>query len=537
MLPQRRWKVERSSLKGLNLNINSKLSFEIIAYMFEFYVDHDELERSSTRSRRNGYTLGGVCRLWRRISWTSPPLWNFLCFALEKDTTKTEVELAIDWLKRSGGLPLTIIVRGSHHLLPNESLIFPLIDIVNKILGRCRHLGLMGLSSSTFSQFSFQIPQGSLIQTLRLSPTYLNQPLNFGIHAMPTTLSISNLHLDLLVINWSNLTHFWASGLYSKEILDALLLAPQIILCDQSRVQEKPNSVPPDQLRSLIHPRLAELRYWAHHEAPNDPVAAIFERTTFPSLRHCHIHSRSIFPTEIFMLFISRSYCAITTLDIWGSIITNEDLVTIARALPCIISLTLRHWSSAGGLQPPLDAFFNTLCQGSPNEEHNASPGNMVLLPSLRDLTVECFYQFHWELVLVLCNRHNNVGNLYTSMLAPAKMEKITIIRSSYVTDLTAVDPQLENIPYLPSDLIDDWYTFLALLELKDEVEVDLEAPDAEDFPDDLFDLSYRKLVGTSGMPPDNIRENDSFRMWRVTKKFHEDEDVEDGVDGWSLDE
>lgn len=126
---------------------------------------------------KGAFHLGAVCRTWRNIAWTTPSLWTSLVFWVVYDTTEPQVQLAIEWLNRSGNLPLSIVLRNCSS--EKELLVLPLIDVSNRSLSRCLHFYLDNFTSLTLSRLhQFTVP--CVLQYLRLNRAKFTTPFNFG---------------------------------------------------------------------------------------------------------------------------------------------------------------------------------------------------------------------------------------------------------------------------------------------------------------------------------------------------------------------
>ncbi|KAH9474741.1 hypothetical protein JR316_0013206 [Psilocybe cubensis] len=504
----------------------NKLPVEVISRIFEAYVGQTAISTSFCDAPIV-LAIGAVCRLWRNVAWSTPSLWTVLYFVLTSGTTKTKVDLAIEWITRSGNLPLEIYIMAviCYPKINTEPLIFPLVDIINQHLGRCRVLDLNQLTSMTMSRFS-AIEGPSLLEDLYIHPEDMDGPLTLGENASPTRLNITYVHLHLLIMNWRNLTEISAHGLRMSEIMDTLRLAPQLRICYYNCIESDSTSTTAGESTYQTHLKIEELTLVIGGEHGGDSnVAAFFRQTTFPNLDSCHIGwEHGTFPTQTFTSFISRSACAITMLTIQYNLITSDDLIRIGKALLSVeyLSITPFHNTRYNGIMANphvhLDGFFTALCQGSRSKDS-------ILFPSLCDLDIISHNAFNWKLLLILCDsRRHNPPQLTTSTtehISQTRIGTITITRVVYATDRTVIDHSLHasdesDVKFLPGDLIESWETFKDLLELGKNVRLNLSVDNADNNPADLFDLSYRKLCGTSGGPPDVIRQNEMFEIWRL---------------------
>ncbi|KAF9005018.1 hypothetical protein BDQ17DRAFT_371811 [Cyathus striatus] len=104
---------EASRLKAHINEISSSVSHlpvEILSEIFTYAAPYDARPEIDTKPQLlSPFFLGAVCKRWREIAWTTPTIWtNVSVFLSRASRYPIQVELLQDWLKRSGGLPLTI---------------------------------------------------------------------------------------------------------------------------------------------------------------------------------------------------------------------------------------------------------------------------------------------------------------------------------------------------------------------------------------------------------------------------------------------
>ncbi|KIM35631.1 hypothetical protein M413DRAFT_32384 [Hebeloma cylindrosporum] len=82
------------------------------------------------------YVFGSVCRGWRQLARSTPQLWSTLAFSpprrMDSTLMETVPHLVVDWLERSGGLPLSLDVS----YFVSNSAGFPqevLLSIINAV--------------------------------------------------------------------------------------------------------------------------------------------------------------------------------------------------------------------------------------------------------------------------------------------------------------------------------------------------------------------------------------------------------------------
>jgi hypothetical protein len=145
--------------------IMQKIPPEVLSNIFQFFVSPD------SNSQPNPYSpliLGAICGRWRAIAWSTPRLWSSISINFDRGSLGDILQLAREWLSRSGQLPLSIsltagIDPGLPHLLP------ALIDVINRYAYRWRVLDI--LLPPPMLPFFHADPHGiSILHTLRIDP-------------------------------------------------------------------------------------------------------------------------------------------------------------------------------------------------------------------------------------------------------------------------------------------------------------------------------------------------------------------------------
>ncbi|PPQ80917.1 hypothetical protein CVT25_014337 [Psilocybe cyanescens] len=490
-----------------------RLPFEVIAHIFEFYVEFTSIWFYKLAGP---FLLGAVCRTWRHIAWMNPSLWTSLIFILDDKTTEVKVDLAIEWLGRSGNLPFSATLTV---LNGREEEMFLLIDAINESLSRCRHLALRFFTSWTFSRFS-QIRGASVLQSLIIdTPKQPDSPLDFGPLAAPYTLEIDNIPWGFLVMNWTNLTDFCGTNLFVEDILDILTLAAQMTSCRVYDVRN-PFVMPGHHDRKVVHSQLKylNLKFQFNQRAiVHIAIITFFQNTTFPNLTTYKIVTDREFPATDFLDFVARSSCPIAHLRLTARYISGDDLIHIAQALPSIAHLDLSYTHYNPDIQPPLTAFYEAFCRDS--RYHTLLPDDVIMLPMLQRLEIRTSYPFPWAWLPGFRSQYWQDGDTYTILPGRPNLESVTIACRKYETDYTIVDDDLKRVEddkpkYFPMGLIGSWETFSELMEMSKNVKLMLKVTQADKSNVDLIKLSYRKLEKKDGKAPKHIRESESAASW-----------------------
>ncbi|KAH9486164.1 hypothetical protein JR316_0000228 [Psilocybe cubensis] len=397
-------------------NVTDRMPVEILAYIFQFYID---LSVNATRGvgvpPEDVLPLGAVCQRWRKIAWESPHLWNNPLFKIKpRSTTAAQmVQLAIEWLGRSGNRPLSINIFGPLEPGPLEpelqqdlQIFAPLADAICEVLHRCQKLILSGLSTSMLARISAERPFDSpcLLRELGIYCILedLSDPLaviNFG-NAAPLSLTLELFKLDRFSIDWSNLTEFVSSYLSLNDTFKVLTLAPRLVklrlfIYSNDVVQEIPNGTLAGTT-SLRCANLQNLYIDAYSEDPdssaaNTPIVSAFLRNLIlPNLTIFGVQHAPPFPAEDFLDLVDRSRCTITELSLNYGCISVDDLVLLAESLTSVTSfffhLKPTDSDSAWGQMAHLEDLLEAFCLD--DQFHDLSSEDDVLFPNLKHIFV-----------------------------------------------------------------------------------------------------------------------------------------------------
>lgn len=216
-----------------------KLPPEVASYIFLLSMgERDTREISSSRDcLPTPFILGAVCSGWRQLARSTPALWTRLAFAIPDPTIMPEdlSHLVVDWLERSGGLPLTLkvsycIIDGDSSP-DNHGSVF---DVLN------RH-------SERWCEVEFILPPDYICHLCGSSPSENlrdllislddedenDVPLTFTMNAKlgPMKFKISGFLLEAVDVAWDNLVHLDLSRTTLDGVLQVIRDAPLLETC------------------------------------------------------------------------------------------------------------------------------------------------------------------------------------------------------------------------------------------------------------------------------------------------------------------
>ncbi|KAH9486133.1 hypothetical protein JR316_0000197 [Psilocybe cubensis] len=533
--------------QGRPRNVTDRAPVEVLAHIFQFYIEPLDSEATIFNhpcvQPKDVLPLGAVCQRWRMIAWDWPRLWNSLTFRLHSTTTEEMVQLAIEWLGRSGRLSLSIFLREDFEYFETKTseLLIPLADTVSQVLHRCHYLRLSDLMPSVLSHISVVHPIDSptVLKTLIVEcdeNLYNITPLlNFGT-AAPLVLTIAYIKLDRIVMDWNNLTELVAYCLYLDEILQVLALAPKIVkLHIFMEFHSQDNHNRPVESRSLHCANLRDLyldTFDPYRRPGSGEIVSTFLRTTtLPSLTTFRVQHSPPFPTLVFLDFVCRSGCTITKLSLNEECISVDDLVMLAKGLPAVTSFSFHLCPDDSHIQlSPLHDLLRVFCLDDQFHDHDD-----VLFPNLKHISVGSIKPVPWELLPGLKWKYSywQDGTRSVQRGRP-NLESIFAIHdfedSLYVGSRLEYAEKYhppENSDSVPEQLIQDWETFYKLWQLTEDVCLTVGIwPDAmaSDYAADLFALSYRVLPKFVGEPPEYIRKSWEAKKWPISWTIPKDQ-------------
>ena len=386
-------------------SILDRLPVELFSIIFSFYTS--DLHRGTSP-----FTLGAVCRGWRDIAWSTPDVWmNFnATFSKVIPLDETRLQLAQDFLGRSGRLPLTISLSvlinfSDQNRDPRLELYCRLVDVILKhssqwydlylsipppLFGHlCRYLidAPSNLNLLYLNVFAYQYPQNlSHPNPLRLRPKivdftelYDSRPLELG---------------------WDRVTSCSMHCLALGQVFQVLQHGNNLLECDFDWVNlwhETESFIDPPG--HITHHSLQQLhiRFSPRSETLGPQF---FNNITLPGLKHLSVqtHSGSL------VQFIARSSCKLQTLRLIGTQDRDGDLLNLAQLLPSLeeLYIALPYFDGRQGLPKS----FKTAL--APHVPSTVPSTDVLLLPCLR-----LFYWdvkgIDWNLIRNLIVPHSSV--------------------------------------------------------------------------------------------------------------------------------
>ncbi|PPR03754.1 hypothetical protein CVT26_005794 [Gymnopilus dilepis] len=395
---------------------------EIVSSIFQLYIPESKLDNDPSPPKpameavKARFTLGTVCRNWRRIALSTPHLWNLVLVQLHTSDLDLYSDFIQKWLQRSGQLPLDIVVycRNGFFVSSEGDVNCPkstrvklglLVKMIRLESGRWQTLDLRVPRSFTVSFFSNLPELPSTLQTLRLEAD-LNDTLG-GFVGLPSNmpgLRSVILHRWILStvrdIQWSNIIHFEATMcLGTRDCIEILKNAPRLRQCRINRA-ESSHLEPADV---LVHHHLEVLELQSECLEIGD---RFFDHLELPALRTLKLKSKTstYFDAQRLVSFLVRSSCPLEIFSIIKKRITLTELSCILRTIPSLTELYLSPKRSRSDASISPDQFFDLLARTSVREGDDwrgliQNGQECLLLANLQTLHYTFSQPFSFDLV------------------------------------------------------------------------------------------------------------------------------------------
>ncbi|KAF8954139.1 hypothetical protein BDZ97DRAFT_1867110 [Flammula alnicola] len=339
---------------------------EILVIIF-FYCLPGADDRGLTLVPTVLFELSSVCRLWRDVIQRTPTLWSCISITCSPRHAGCNVgaPLLPTILERSGVCPLQISIRGAeprmhviHETRHNSGEPATAFwQTISGQLSRCDRLALKVYDST--HPIVLSLPP--IVSTSRLK--HFKISLRSSTARFPTqvadyikrsgtlrTLMWDTPGLEVSVLlrksNWPSLTslHIRSSLLINEDFVNALLVAPNLIICDLATItlgidDLALNSTP------LIHKALRDLKLKSLFI-----FSAFISSISLPTLETLELQASTEFGLQVgliqeFPAFHTRDFCwpSLTTLHINApGQLASEDCFSVLKSAPLLESCSIK---------------------------------------------------------------------------------------------------------------------------------------------------------------------------------------------------
>ncbi|PPQ93433.1 hypothetical protein CVT25_004507 [Psilocybe cyanescens] len=414
-----------------------RLPREIASLIFNFAIIPNiwaarEHRRPSKREIMAPLYLGAVCKAWRELAWATPRLWTsvYANVAVRADfvglstINESKLDTFLQWISRTGQLPLSIQLRGitvygydeSDDETENdeaemkifyqkrlENNIGPFIDVLNNHSGRLQDLALL-CPVSLLQRVNGDSRGTPLLRCLFLTPSEFNyyspDKVLFSIAArqpQPQVVSMSYLRLICVEVDWSNLTDLLAESFSVLECLEVLKQAPRLKHCDLRYVDRDPTDYTPYPL--VQHTTMEFLSFGAD---VHNCIVLILAKLTLPALSSFAITLDSqwtAIPCDDLASFLERSSCILKSFHIHHGRYDTSTLVTLLRSLPSVEELVLHSLLNEG---QDHRSFFSQLVHTSPIlDDEDVGSQQQQFLTNMRSFSyiISEDHEIPWDLI------------------------------------------------------------------------------------------------------------------------------------------
>ncbi|KAJ7606075.1 hypothetical protein FB45DRAFT_462850 [Roridomyces roridus] len=336
------------------------------------------LRRSTSPALRKVLVISQVCAHWRQLACTTPQLWNFpVKLSLKKARSDSFLATTKTFLERSAPHPIPIL------LVDQPSAASPVVDLLFELTPRWKSLVFQNAQISGLRELPMDALKSLVsvyIKDRTDIPMHSPVKVFLGAPCLRTVSVTVRAFTGRIHLPWSQLTRLdiTVSCLESAQsFLDILVQCTNIVTADFSGLipwSQPPISAPVVQLArleslSLIYP-------YAEEDGHITPFIACLD---LPSLTTLEIRSgiETSWSSEDFTSFQSRS-TRIECLEIIGSMMTPEDIISLLTHSPNLVDLNLEHCFDGLGSVRAAMGFLRY-----------SSAQNVHVVPSLQGVSIE----------------------------------------------------------------------------------------------------------------------------------------------------
>ena len=426
MIQNLSWKRTNLRRKINSLSPTALLPTEILTKIFKLTC---QLEDGLGGPPVTPVFLGGICKDWREIAWSTPLLWNMISLHVSRKVHDSQVHLLRDWLLRANSSPLFIKLTSDDE---DESIICSFRAIMDVLVTRSTYWKSLDcllppqchdiLENNHFpmlTSVSVRPPKGTI-------STFSEPPNMFFSAPKLIDVDLSGYNYSAMTLPWEQLRRFKTQFLTVAECLEVLKRSPSLKECHLDSVYSTeifPSPMPLDGFYSeLEHLDITLIR---------GAAVSFFDSITLPSLSQLRVHYSGVaeFNLSAIRSLVLRSSCNLQRLCIEKRHFHDEDLIPCLESVPSLSHLRLVVLGESAGLSKNFVLMM-----------HPSRDSGPTLLPKLT--------WFHYE-GPVECDSHSLVEMLSERWCPqqPAKNREAILI-----TTLNAV----KIVPHARYELTDD---------------------------------------------------------------------------------
>ncbi|KAK7005737.1 methyltransferase, partial [Favolaschia claudopus] len=304
---------------------------EIFFHCLPPHPDTPSSNRQSPVPSTAPIVLLQVCKAWRKVALSFPNLWTSLSVVVRDGQAFPPLDVASDWLRRSGELPLELVLCQTNESEGNQEVADEVLALYMRYLPRWRDVRL-DIANPTYGR-SLQPSshlQAPLLETFHLTTCWrltrneeIMQDLLTMLEVAPRLSSFSVSRLSDLTVSedttvaipWTQLVRLDLGFIPSVgACLSIMNNCPNLESCNLI-VDPEAGRLPADP---IVLPALTSLEL--HIRAGE--LASLIDCAVFPALKNFSLYLQDAYdnhaqwPQASFMDLLSRSKCSLTRLEL-----------------------------------------------------------------------------------------------------------------------------------------------------------------------------------------------------------------------------
>ncbi|PPQ69994.1 hypothetical protein CVT26_013282 [Gymnopilus dilepis] len=387
----------------------NRLPRELFSLIFEHCFPPVKLERSSStifphdfdRQVAARLLLGSVCTDWRRNAWLTPRLWSQLSVSLRNiHDDQWHLEFVRDWLRRSGGLPLSLSITCPYLFEDDCGRFRGLMNELNNVSDRWYVLEVKGVHCEYLPFFKAATARISILRTLSIhgirDTEFDDQLCVFQGGLRPDKVILHGLSVKNVDINWETVTSLCLCGRTTLQCIEILSQAPNLqeLALDLGGVPW--GAMPSLSTKAIEHRQIRDLRIKQYdYESLNIALGD----SVFPGLLNLTVTGCLIL--EPLSSFLCRSCRQLQFFSMNAPVDSIDQLLTLLELTPSITRLELQPMTHLRCLP---DVLFQKLAVTAIPHTSPDGSSNIPFLPNLRHLT------YNAEHLYVPWNQHQFIN-------------------------------------------------------------------------------------------------------------------------------
>lgn len=404
---------------------------EILSEIFQYF--------DSAPDFRTAYVPAQVCRLWRDVAFSTASLWTTLDLSLKEGEEELELDMAQQWLARSGELPITFTLGSMDSQLkePNH----PCIQLLAAHAHRWEE-ATIHLPADTMRGFQSVRHNLPILQSLEIGQhdgeaSAQADIVDFFYDApdLHQVLLYQRFSEQLLKMPWEQLTFCQLDGRYTAtECYDLMQNCPELCHCILGVLHDPEPNISHRPL--ITHPALITLTI--HEGSSLESLLDRLKLPNFEELVHEFCESGLSLYATISSLFSRSAPIHRLHLDNIGAATTEIELISCLQQCPALQELTLLHACASGVSKRFLDRLT-----------HTPSRATCCLVPKLQFFEVGVERYFSLEAFTIMIEsrwRHHASQCRATDHQAIARLTRATLSRSCFRA-VDAIDTEIDPEP------------------------------------------------------------------------------------------